>query len=151
MRRIMSGVVGLGVVVIMTLLVGAHGSAGGQEATASDGWVMLPAAGETTANAFAVVRNPTMYDVYLVSAASDVAGKVEFRKTGDGEAKAVPGLTVPAYGKLTMGPDGVHLLEDESVPLTLMTDGTSNFASRLLYGRSEPTLRRRGPRGSFDI
>ena len=22
-----------------------------------------------------------------------------------------------------MGPDGVHLLEDESVPLTLMTDG----------------------------
>ncbi len=132
MRRIMSGVVGLGVVVIMTLLVGAHGSAGGQEATASDGWVKLPAAGETTANAFAVVRNPTMYDVYLVSAASDVAGKVEFRKTGDGEAKAVPELTVPAYGKLTMGPDGVHLLlvelkrplqEDESVPLTLTTDG----------------------------
>ena len=73
-----------------------------------------------------------MYDVYLVSAASDVAGKVEFRKTGDGEAKAVPELTVPAYGKLTMGPDGVHLLlvelkrplqEDESVPLTLTTDG----------------------------
>ena len=69
---------------------------------------------------------------YLVSAASDVAGKVEFRKTGDGEAKAVPELTVPAYGKLTMGPDGVHLLlvelkrplqEDESVPLTLTTDG----------------------------
>lgn len=56
MRRIMSGVVGLGVVVIMTLLVGAHGSVGGQEATAR--------------------RNPTMYDVYLVSAASDVAGKV---------------------------------------------------------------------------
>ena len=72
-----------------------------------------------------------MYDFYLVSAASDVAGKVEFRKTGDDEAKAVPNLTVPAYGKLSMGPDSVHLLlvdlkrplqEDESVPLTLTTD-----------------------------
>ena len=132
MRRIMSGVVGLGVMVIVTLLLGAHGGGAGQEATASDGWVQLPAAGETTATAFAVVRNPTMYDFYLVSAASDVAGKVEFRKTGDGEAETVRELTVPAYGKLTMGPDGVHLLlvelkrplqEDESVPLTLTTDG----------------------------
>ena len=73
-----------------------------------------------------------MYDIYLVSAVSDVAGKVEFRKSGDGEAKAVAELTVPAYGKLTLRPEGVHLLlvdlkrplqEDESVPLTLTTDG----------------------------
>ena len=129
MRRIVIGLFGIGVGVTMTLLAGAQG----QEATASDGWVQLPAAGETTASAFAVVRNPTMYDVYLVSAASDVAGKVEFRKNGDGEAKAVTELTVPAYEKLTMGPDGVHLLlvdlkrplqEDESVPLTLTTDGS---------------------------
>ena len=127
MLRIVIGVFGIGVA--MTLLAGAQG----QEATAADGWVQLPAAGETTTSAFAVVRNPTMYDVYLVSAASDVAGKVEFRKNGDGEAKAVRELTVPAYGKLTMGPDGVHLLlvdlkrplqVEQSVPLTLTTDGS---------------------------
>ena len=132
MRQIMSGVFGLGVAVTMTLVAGAHLRAQGQEVTVAEGWVKLPPAGETTASAFVVVGNPTMYDVYLVSAASNVAGKVEFRKPGDGEAKAARELTVPAYGKLTMRPDGVHLLlvdlkrllqEDESVPLTLTTDG----------------------------
>lgn len=132
MRRIKRGVFGLGVAVAMTLAAGAHLSARGQDVTAKEGWVALPAAGETTASAFAVIRNPTMYDIYLVSAVSDVAGRVEFRKRSDGEAKAVAELTVPAYGKLTMGADGVHLLlvdlkrplqEDESVPLTLTTDG----------------------------
>jgi copper(I)-binding protein len=130
MRQILSGVFGLGVA--MTLMAGVHLNAQGPEVTAKEGWVELPAAGETTASAFAVVRNPTMYDIYLVSAVSDVAGKVEFRKSGDGEAKAVAELTVPAYGKLTMRPDGVYLLlvdltrplqEDESVSLTLKTDG----------------------------
>lgn len=130
MRQIMGGV--FGVAVTMTLVAGAHLRAQGQEATAADGWVELPAAGETTTSAFAVVRNPTMYDIYLVSATSDVAGKVEFRKPGDGEAKAVPELTVPAYGKLAMERDGAHLLlvdlkrplhENESVALTLTTDG----------------------------
>lgn len=129
MRRIMNG---LGVTLAMTLMAGAHVSAQGPEVTASEAWVELPAAGETTASAFAIVRNPTMYDIYLVSAVSDVAGKVEFRKPSDGEAKAVAELTVPAYGKLTLRPEGVHLLlvdlkrplqEDESVPLTLTTDG----------------------------
>ena len=131
MHRIVVGVFAIGVGVTMTLLAGIRTQ--GQEATASDGWVQLPAAGDTTASAFVVVRNPTMYDLYLVSATSEVAGKVEFRKTGDGEAKPVSELTVPAYGKLTMGPDGVHLLlvdlkrplqENESVPLTLTTDGS---------------------------
>ncbi len=73
-----------------------------------------------------------MYDIYIVSAVSEIAGKVEFRETSGGEAKAAPELTVPAYGKLTMGADSAHLLlvdlnrpleEDESVPLTLTTDG----------------------------
>lgn len=132
MLRMVSGVFGLGVAVAMTLMAGVHVGAQGAEVTASEGWVELPAAEETTASAFAVVRNPTMYDIYLVSAVSDVAGKVEFRKPSDGEAKVTAELTVPAYGKLTMRPEGVHMLlvdlkrplqEDESVPLTLTTDG----------------------------
>lgn len=115
------------------LLFGAHVSRGGQEVTASDGWVQLPAPGENNASAFAVVSNPTMYDIYLVSAVSEIAGKVEFREASGGEAKAVRELTVPAYGKLSMGSAGAHLvlvdlkrpLEDgESVPLTITTDGS---------------------------
>ena len=51
---------------------------------ASEGWVQLPADGETSASAFVVVRNPGMYDVYLVSGSSEVAAKVELRQGGDG-------------------------------------------------------------------
>lgn len=120
----------LGVVAPLLLLAGL--SLGGQEPTAAEGWVRLPAEGEARAAAFVVVKNPTMYDVYLVSAVSEIAGEIEFRETSGGEAQAVPELTVPAYGKLTMGPDGAHLLlvdlkrpleADESIPLTVTTDG----------------------------
>ena len=95
---------------------------------ATDGWVMLPSDGTTSTRAFAVVRNPGMYDIYLVSASSEIAGNVELRQGGDGEAKE---LRVPAYGKLTMKADGAHLglidlkrplEEGESVRLTLVTD-----------------------------
>lgn len=97
---------------------------------ASEGWVQLPAEGEMGAQAFAVVRNPTMYDVYVVSASSEVAGKVELRDGADGAAARE--LTVPAYGKLTMKADGAHvmlldleraLVADESIRLILTTDG----------------------------
>lgn len=129
---------GLGAVVTMTLLAWTKGAAGRQEATASNGWVKLPDTGETTASAFAVVKNLTMYDIYLVSAVSEVADKVEFREAGDGEAKAVPEITVPAYGSVSMAPDGLYLLlvdlehplqEGENVPLTLTT--ASNIKLRV--------------------
>ena len=46
---------------------------------AADAWVKLPAPGETQAMAFANVENPTMYAVYIQSAAADAAGRVELR------------------------------------------------------------------------
>ena len=100
-----------------------------KQPSVSSGWVKLPAAGETTAHAFAVVENPTMYDFYVLSAAADVAGSVEIRRAGkDG---AVDEVAVPAYGLLNMDQKGVHLLlkdlkkplnENDKVSLTLVTE-----------------------------
>ena len=99
---------------------------------ATDGWVKTPAAGETTAAAFALIRNPTMYDVYVTAASADVAGSVELREAvPKTSGKAVPHITVPAYESVKMGPAGVHLLlkdlkkplkEGDIVNLTLTTD-----------------------------
>jgi copper(I)-binding protein len=98
----------------------------------ADGWVKAPAAGETTAAAFALIRNPTMYDIYVTAAATDVAGSVELRQAAPGTpGKAVKEITVPAYESLTLGPAGMHLLlkdlkkplkPGETVALTLTTD-----------------------------
>ncbi len=81
-----------------------------------------------TANVYLVVNNPTMYDVYVMSAASDAAGKVELYS---GE-KPVDNLTVAAYESLELKAGGMFLrLSDlkrelkagESVTVTLTTDG----------------------------
>ena len=108
MCRITSGLV-LGIAGIFFIVVQV--SAGGQEPSVSvpEGWIELPAEGATTASAFVVVKNPTMYDIYLVSAASDVAGKVEFRGADGDGARTLPDVTVPAYGTVRMKADGVHL------------------------------------------
>lgn len=99
----------------------------------------MPSVGESSAKAFVVVKNPTMYDVYVVSASSEVAGEVELRRTEDGESAAVREMTVPAYGSVSMGPDGLHLLlkdlkrplkAGESVPLSLKTDGALTLEAR---------------------
>lgn len=105
----------------------------------SSGWVKLPAPGETMALAFANVDNPTMYDIYLVTATADIAGKVEFREMGQGgDAKAQPvkELTVPAYGSVLMSPKGVHLVlidlkrplkEGDTVSLTFTNEMGEKF------------------------
>lgn len=135
MRRAASWMVVFGVVVIVAVVASADVMAGQKpEPAASDGWVKLPAPGETMTTAFAVVDNPTMYAIYLVSAAADVAGKVEFRRPGQGggaEAQPVREVTVPAYEAVSLGPEGVHLLlmdlkrslkENDKVSLTLTTE-----------------------------
>lgn len=96
--------------------------------TASDAWVAEPAAGATSTAAYATVANPTMYDIYIDSASSDAAGKIELREG----AVAVKTLTVPSYGSLEMKPGGSWLVladlkralkAGEKVELTLQTDG----------------------------
>lgn len=118
---------------ITLLAFAAVGGAQQANVTASDGWVSAPAPGTSSASAFVAIENPTMYDVYVVSAASPAAAAVEFRDASTpGESKLVKELTVPAYGSLTLTPGGPHLvLKDlkaplkagESVDVSLTTDG----------------------------
>jgi len=106
--------------------------------TASDAWLAEPAAGATTAAAYVTVSNPTMYDIYIDTASSDAAGKIELRE-GTASAKT---LTVPSYGSLEMKPGGSSLLladlkhtlkAGEKVNLKLQTDGgiTLNIAAEV--------------------
>ena len=136
MRRVASWVVGLGIVAVFAGPGLGHASAGQQKnVEASNGWVKTPTAGETTAAAFVTVDNPTQYDVYLTAAATDVAGKVEFRdKSGssDAQGQARKTVNVAAFDSLAMNPKGVYLLlsdlkrplkDGDMVSLTLTTDG----------------------------
>lgn len=77
---------------------------------------------------FATVTNPTMYDLYIVSAKSDAAESFQFLQ---GE-KVVTSFTVPAFGSLSLqSPDGrVRMLGlkvepkvGDELKLTLETDG----------------------------
>jgi periplasmic copper chaperone A len=96
--------------------------------SASNGWIAAPAADATSAAAYATIQNPTMYDIYVVSATADVAGRIEFRD-GDKPAKE---LTVPSFGSLELksGESSMMLLDlkrplkaGETIELTLRTDG----------------------------
>jgi len=136
MRRVASWVVGFGVVAVCAGLGIGNVLAGPQKSVeASSGWVKTPAAGETAATAFVAVDNPTQYDVYLMSAATDVAGKVEFRdksESTDPQGQVRKTINVPAFGSLAMDPKGVYLLltdlkrplkDGDMISLTLTTDG----------------------------
>ena len=77
---------------------------------------------------YAIVNNPTMYDVYIVSAKSDAAAKSELL---NGE-KPVTSITVPAYGSAELKPGAMFVRLSElkgepkagdEVKLTLETDG----------------------------
>jgi copper(I)-binding protein len=98
--------------------------------TASDGWIKLPADGETSTTAFATVSNPGMYAIYVVSATSDVATKIELRDAQKGAAP-VDDIAVLQYETTAMDPKGGHLLlsglkrplkEGEKIWITLKLD-----------------------------
>ena len=79
--------------------------------TASDAWFAAAADG---AAAYLTIENPTMYDIYVTSASSDAAARVELLEKG----KVVKNLTVPAYSSLELKPDGPYLrLLDLKKPL----------------------------------
>ncbi|MDO8679319.1 MAG: copper chaperone PCu(A)C [Acidobacteriota bacterium] len=95
--------------------------------TASDAWIAESGA-DGTAAAYLSISNPTMYDIYVVKATSEAAGKIELR---DGD-KSAKDITVPSYGSLELTAAGPHLMlmdvkqalkAGENVTLTLMTDG----------------------------
>jgi hypothetical protein len=116
------------------LLTLAHAAIAQGKLSATDAWIKLPAAGETSTVAFAVVDNPTMYDVYVTGAVTEIAGRVQLRESGPGGAPPteVKEATAPAYSKLELTASGVHLLlldlvrplkEGDVIPLTVLTDG----------------------------
>jgi periplasmic copper chaperone A len=133
LRRFAVMVVATAVLVAASL--SEYAAADQKPLAALEAWVKLPAAGDTSATAYVVIDNPTMYDVYIVSAVSDVAADVEFRQkaaAADATAQAVKEIAAPAYGKLELTSEGAHLVlrnlkralkEGEIVTLTLTTDG----------------------------
>ena len=93
--------------------------------TAADATVVVAGA---TASVYLRINNPTMYDIYVTSATSDAAGKVEIY-SGD---RRVQDLIVSSYGSLELKAGEMFLrLSDvkrvlkagESVTVTMMTDG----------------------------
>ena len=76
---------------------------------------------------YAMLTNPTMYDVYVQSGTSE-AGKVELREGG----KATSNITIPSYGSVELKADGPFVMVSElkgqpktgdTINLKLTTDG----------------------------
>jgi len=122
----------IGVMVGMLVLAGQAGSAQPAPPAATGAWVLQPAAGATSTAAYAVIENPSMYEIYIVSVSTDVAGAADVVTGPPDAVKPVPELSVPAYGQAELKPGAVHirlkdlkqpLKEGDAVELTLTTDG----------------------------
>jgi copper(I)-binding protein len=116
---------------ILALVLTSNAAAVAQRkvASISSGWVKVPAAGATEAEAYLTIDNPTAYDVTLQKPSSDIAGVVAIRAAGKPEA--LDFLTVPAYGSLEMDAKTTYLVlrdlkkpltEGAMVPISVMTD-----------------------------
>ena len=102
---------------LVVLSAVVSGSQQRKDTAITSGWVKLPAAGATQAEAYLAIDNPTQYDVFFQKAASEAAGAVEFRAAG--KAEPLPFVTVPAYESLEMSAKGTYLLlRDLKKPLT---------------------------------
>ncbi len=103
--------------------------------SAVSAWIAAPAAGATAASAYVELNNPTMYDVFVVSATAEgVAAKVELRAglAPGGSPAPVAEFAIPAYGFVAAAASSPHLrLTDltrplavgDTVVLILQTDG----------------------------
>lgn len=98
--------------------------------TAADGWVKLPAEGETSTVAFAAVNNPGMYVIYLLTGTTDVAEKVELHDAKKGAAP-VDEVAVLQYETTYMDQKGAYMVlsglkrplkEGETVNIALKID-----------------------------
>ncbi len=128
MRRV--GLISFVLAFVLVLVSSARAQTGPSAVSA---WVAIPAAGATWTSAYVELKNPSMYDVYVVSAASDAAAGVEFRAAAVGAAEpaVVPEFAVPAYGGVAAAATAPHLrligltralAAGDTVALTLKTD-----------------------------
>lgn len=109
-------------------------------ATATDAWALV---GGGSAFVLATLNNPSMYDIYIVSARSKVAESIEFV---DGDKK-LDSITIPAYGSVEMkagekrlrvlGLKGQFKAGDE-LKLTLETDGGASIEVAAIVKSTEP-------------
>lgn len=100
---------------------------------ASEAWIQTSATDNTEATAVLVIDNGTMYDVFVVGVQTDVA-TIEIRDRPKGAAApvTVKDVAVPAFGRLEMSPQSVHLhlsglerplVAGEAVALVIYTEG----------------------------
>ena len=103
----------VGVMSFVLALLAFGAVAGAQPApTAVSAWVAAPAAGATGASAYVELNNPTMYDVYVISATAEgVATTVEFRAglAPGGSPVPLPEFAIPAYGSVAAAATSPHL------------------------------------------
>jgi periplasmic copper chaperone A len=99
--------------------------------SASEAWVAEPSDGAAVAEAFVLVENPSMYEVFIVSVTADVAASAEIVDGPVDGAKVVRELAVPAYGRAELKPGAVRirlknltkpLKAGDTVALTMTTD-----------------------------
>ena len=90
---------------LLVLTLAASVSAHQTAPSAADAWIVEPAAGETSAVAYLTISNPGMYDIYVMSATTSAAEKVELRQGSGAAAKAVTSITVAAYGSAELKAD----------------------------------------------
>lgn len=122
---------------VALVMLAAPAGAQAPAPSAVSAWIATPPAGATSATAYVEVNNPTMYDIYVVSAtAPGTAGKVELRAAAPAGAEpaVVTEFSVPSYGSTSAAAGAPHLrlLElarplkaGDDVALTLTTnDGT---------------------------
>lgn len=117
-------------VAAIAMLGGNTVAAQDKAVTGSNAWVRVPADGQTSTIAVTAINNPGMYAIYVLTATSDAAGKVEFRDASKGDA-AVDEVDVLAYESTYMDPKGIHMVlsdlkrplkDGDSVTITLKTD-----------------------------
>ena len=108
---------------VVALLAGVTMASAQPAPTAVSAWIATPEAGATGASAYVELNNPTMYDVFVISATAEgVAAKVEFRAglAPGGSPTAVPEFAIPAYGSVAAAASSPHLrLVDLARPLAV--------------------------------
>ena len=123
--------------VLIGLSLGPAPVAHAQAPVVSEAVLTAPVAGETSAVVVATLRNPSMYDVFVVSVSSSVAGAARFERPGaDGQPETVQEVPIAAYGTASLSADGLRirllnltrpLAPGDEVALSFTTDAGDAF------------------------
>jgi len=121
----------VGLALMLALSVAASPLASQTQPSASEAWVAAPSAGATTAIGYVSIDNPTMYEIYVVSVSSEIAGTVEIAQGSPDAATVVKELAVASFGGVALKPGGMFLrlsgltkplAAGDQVPLVFTTD-----------------------------